>query len=105
MFVFLYSKLTPRARWRLEIGEITLKVGIEKVISVIIVGNFKLFFNEKYYLLLDNIYVVLKIKRNFIFVSFLFEQPYSISFSLNKAFSLKNDIGICSANKKIIYTC
>ena len=74
----------------------TLKVETRCVISAHVVGDAKLFFRNRF-LFLENLYIVPKIKMNFIYVSLIVEQLYSITFPLNEAFISKNGVHICSA--------
>lgn len=80
----------------LQKGEIKLKVGTEDVISASVLGDVKLFFRNKFFIV-ENLNIVPKIKRNLISISCLLKRMYSINFSLNEAFISKNGIHICIA--------
>ena len=82
----------------------TLKVGTGDAISTRAVGAAKLFFGNRF-LFLENLYIVPKIKRNLVSIFCLIEQLYSVIFSINEAFILKNDVRICSAKLETTYMC
>ena len=77
-------------------GEITLRVGTGEIVSVRPVGNFKLFFGDRF-IILDNVLFVPGIKRNLISISCLLEQLYKVCFEINEVFICKIGIHICSA--------
>ena len=73
----------------------TLKIGMWDVISARVLGAVKLFFGNRF-LFLENLCIVPKIKRNLVSISYLIEQLYSVIFSINEAFILKNGVRIWS---------
>ena len=47
---------------------------------------------------LENLYIVPKIKKNLIYIFYLIEQSYNVTFPLNEAFISKNCVHVCSTN-------
>ena len=74
----------------------TLKVETKDVIPARAVRDAKLSF-KNIFMFLENSYIVPKIKRNLISISYLIEQSYNVTFSLNEAFNSKNGVHIWSA--------
>ena len=86
------SSLQRVNSWRqLKPGEMALKVGIGEVVSAVAVGSIKLFFQKKF-MLLDNVYIVPRIKRNLIYVSKLIEQGILSLFPIIKYLFLEKEL-------------
>ena len=69
-------------------GEITLRVGTGEVVSARSFGNLRLFFEDRF-IILDNVLFVPGLKRNLISISCLLEQLYKVSFEINEVFISK----------------
>ena len=80
----------------LKDSEFTLTVGNGESASTKAVDQARLFLRTKY-LLLDNIYFILNIRRNLISVSELCRELFSISFNNNEIIISRNGFEICHA--------
>ena len=80
----------------------TLKVSTEDVILARAVKIAKLFFRNRF-LFLESLYIVSKIKRNLISISYLTEQSYNVTLYLNEVFISKNDVHIFSIKLETTY--
>ena len=76
--------------------DITMRVGSGEVVSAKAVGFAHLNLRNKF-LVLNNVFFILGFRRNFISVSMLHEQLFSIYFINNEIINTRNGLDICHA--------
>ena len=80
-------------------GECSMVVGNGADLSAVVVGAVRLELGNKF-LVLNNVYCIPGFRRNFISVSKLYEQLFTVSFYNNQIFISRNGLNICHANNE-----